>query len=94
MFVNIRISGQTENNIENRATTTRIRCLEQVPRVLQYQRDFYHSPQIGDIRESTDPQGLGVGSHCKHGPRGMEGDRSDGLSILQTTDWDKLGPGH
>lgn len=38
------------------------------PRVLQYQRDFYLLPQIGDIRESTDPQGLGVGSHCKHGP--------------------------
>ena len=42
VFVKIRISHQTQNklfNIENRATTTRIRCLEKVPRVLQYRRE-------------------------------------------------------
>lgn len=51
-------------------------------------------PEIGNIWEGTDPQGLGVRSDSEHSSGGMEGHRPDSLGVLQTTDWDKLRAGH
>lgn len=59
-----------------------------------FQKDNEFLPEIGNIWESTDPQGLGVGSDSEHGSGGMEGHRPDSLGVLQTTDRDKLRAGH
>lgn len=57
-------------------------------------KDNEFLPEIGNIWEGTDPQGLGVGSDSEHGSGGMEGHRPDSLGVLQTTDRDKLRAGH
>lgn len=59
-----------------------------------FQKDNEFLPEIGNIWEGTDLQGLGVGSDSEHGSRGMEGHRPDSLGVLQTTDRDKLRAGH
>lgn len=59
-----------------------------------FQKDSEFLPEIGNIWEGTDSQGLGVGSDSEHGSGGMEGHRPDSLGVLQTTDRDKLRAGH
>lgn len=59
-----------------------------------FQKDNEFLPEIGNIWEGTDSQGLGVGSDSEHGSGGMEGHCPDSLGVLQTTDRDKLRAGH
>lgn len=47
-----------------------------------FQKDSEFLPEIGNIWEGTDPQGLGVGSDSEHGSGGMEGHRPDSLGVL------------